>query len=47
LKGGDQTGAIDLLAEAVALDEQYRQFIVSDPDLQPIKDERFAQLLEP
>ncbi|MDH3588015.1 MAG: tetratricopeptide repeat protein [Gammaproteobacteria bacterium] len=48
LKTGDQDGAIDALVDAVATDEQYRQFIVSDPDFQPIKDtERFAKLLTP
>lgn len=46
LKTGDENNALDALEEAVATDEQYRQFINSDPDLQPLKDsERFARLL--
>ncbi len=46
LKTPDQNGALDALEEAVATNEQYGQFIDSDPDLQPLRDsERFARLL--
>lgn len=43
---GDEEGALDALAEAVATDDGYRQLIGSDPDLAPLRDSpRFAQLL--
>lgn len=46
LKLGNTDGAIDALTEAVMIDEQYRQFIASDPDLKAIRNvERFARLL--
>lgn len=46
LQTGDQTGALDALEEAVAFDEQYRQFIETDPDLTLLKEtERFEQFL--
>jgi len=46
LQTGDTDGAIDALVDAVAADEQYRQFIETDPDVQQLKDtERFVQLL--
>ena len=46
LKLGDQNGALDSLEEAVLSDEQYAQFIVSDPDLQLLRNsERLRGLL--
>ncbi|MBT8138105.1 MAG: tetratricopeptide repeat protein, partial [Gammaproteobacteria bacterium] len=46
LKLGNQDNAIDALTEAVSSDEQYRQFLASDPDLRAIRNvERFARLL--
>lgn len=46
LEFGDTRGALDALEEAVSRDEQYRQFLVSDPDLRVIADnERFRRLL--
>ena len=46
LKLGDQNGALDSLEEAVLSDEQYAQFVDSDPDLQLLRNsERLRSLL--
>ena len=46
LKKDDSEQAIELLEEAVALEQYYRQFIALDPDLKRLKDEpRFIALL--
>ncbi len=47
LEAGDSEGAIDVLAEALEADAQYRQFLQTDPDLARLREtERFGQVLE-
>ncbi len=46
LELGKVDGAIEALENAVGIDEQYRQFILSDPDLQSVSgNERFVRLV--
>jgi serine/threonine-protein kinase len=46
LVAGNSDGAIDVLVEALQADAQYRQFLLSDPDLASLREtERFKQVL--
>ncbi|HWS26965.1 MAG TPA: tetratricopeptide repeat protein [Xanthomonadales bacterium] len=46
LAAGNREGAIDVLAEALKADAQYRQFLLSDPDLSGLRETaRFKQVL--
>ena len=44
---GDTEAALDALEEAVASDDQYRQFIATDPDLRELEGDSRFQLLLP
>lgn len=46
LQAGNEAESLDALEEAVRSDEQYREFVASEPDLRKLSDsERFRQLL--